>query len=300
MKLQHTLAASVLLPIVFLTVTDLVHAAKDNKTIVFAVNYPLAYFAERIGGDLIDIYYPIPADIDPAFWKPSTDEILKIQQTDLILLNGANYAKWIKKVSLPYSKQVNTSRSFKKDYIHIKETVTHQHGPGGEHSHAGTAFTTWLDLSQAHEQAGAVMEALVKKQPSAKSAFEQNYQSLSQELQEMDAKLKKIITTDKPVLASHPVYQYLARHYGINLQSVMWEPESYPSEEQWTEFKKLVESHPAGWMLWEAEPDPKTTQRLTGMNIQVIVFSPLMNRPETGDFMSIMQQNIKNITSVYQ
>ena len=295
MKSSIKLILKLSIPILMLLMVSFSHAAKDNKLNVFAVNYPLAYFAERIGGNFINVYYPIPADIDPAFWKPTIDEIVKTQQMDLILLNGAGYAKWTNKVTLPYSKQVNTSKSFKKDYIHIKEKVAHQHGPGGEHSHAGTAFTTWLDFSQADEQARALMQALSKKRPDEKSLFEKNYQQLSQELKQLDNSLKQIVTSDKPVAASHPVYQYLARRYGVNLQSVMWEPETYPSENE-----KLVESHPAGWMIWEAEPNPKTRQRLKAMNIQVVVFSPGMNRPESGDFLSVMQQNIKAASALYQ
>ena len=137
-------------------VAQSLYAAKANTIEVFAVNYPLAYFAERIGGDHVEIYDPIPSDIDPAFWKPTTEEIIKIQKMDLIFLNGANYAKWTKKVSLPYSTQVNTSKTFAMDYIHVEESVTHQHGPTGEHSHMGTAFTTWLDIQQAVQQAAAI------------------------------------------------------------------------------------------------------------------------------------------------
>jgi len=300
MKSTPKLRLKLFITILMVLMVSFVHAVKDNKLKVFAVNYPLAYFAERISGEFVDIHYPIPNDVDPAFWNPTVEEIVKIQQADLILLNGAGYAKWTKKVSLPYSKQVNTSKSFKQDYIHIKETVAHQHGPGGEHSHAGTAFTTWLDFSQANEQARAIMQALSKKYPAHKSTFENNYQQLSQELKQLDESLKNIVTGDKPIIASHPVYQYLARRYGINLLSVMWEPETYPSEYEWAELEKLLKQHPASWMIWEAEPDPKTRQRLSAMNIQVVVFSPGMNRPESGDFMSVMQQNIRNAAVLNQ
>ena len=37
---------------------------------VYAVNYPLAYFAERIGGDDVVVHFPVPAGDDPAFWSP--------------------------------------------------------------------------------------------------------------------------------------------------------------------------------------------------------------------------------------
>ena len=38
---------------------------------------------------------------DPAFWKPDDAAIARFQTADLILRNGAGYAKWMKTVSLP-------------------------------------------------------------------------------------------------------------------------------------------------------------------------------------------------------
>lgn len=41
-----------------------------NLPQVYTVNYPLAYFAERIAGDSVNVVFPTPPDIDPAFWSP--------------------------------------------------------------------------------------------------------------------------------------------------------------------------------------------------------------------------------------
>ncbi len=62
---------------------------------VYVVNYPLKYFAERIGGDHVRVKFPVPADVDPANWNPDLADIAAYQQADLILLNGAGYAKWV-------------------------------------------------------------------------------------------------------------------------------------------------------------------------------------------------------------
>ena len=66
------------------------------------------------------------------------------------------------RVTLPQFRSVNTSRAFKESYIEVVDAVTHSHGMSGDHSHPGTAFTTWLDLEQAAAQAKAVMEALTR------------------------------------------------------------------------------------------------------------------------------------------
>ena len=106
----------------------------------------------------------------------------RFRAADLILVNGATYAKWLKTASLPKSKMVDTSRSFAADYIEIKDDAVHSHGPEGEHSHAGTAFTTWLDLRQAARQAEAVLQGLSRLLPDHQDTFGQRYAELKQEL----------------------------------------------------------------------------------------------------------------------
>ena len=59
---------------------------------VYVVNYPLQYFAERIGGDLVQVEFPVPADVDPAYWTPGAAVVAGYQSADIILLNGADYA----------------------------------------------------------------------------------------------------------------------------------------------------------------------------------------------------------------
>ena len=78
-------------------------AQETRKLQVAAVNYPLAYFAKTIGKDELDVIYPIPVGIDPAYWNPDPDQVSPYQDADVILQNGAGYAKWTEKVSLPSS-----------------------------------------------------------------------------------------------------------------------------------------------------------------------------------------------------
>ena len=66
----------------------------DDRLSVYVANYPLKYFAERIGGDEVRVSLPVPKGVDPAFWRPSTEAIADYQSADLILLNGASYSKW--------------------------------------------------------------------------------------------------------------------------------------------------------------------------------------------------------------
>ena len=266
---------------------------------VYTVNYPLQYFAERIGGAQVRVVFPAPADEDPAFWTPEVEAIAAFQAADLILLNGATYAKWLKTASLPRARSIHTSRRFAADFIAVAETGTHSHGPTGEHSHGGTAFTTWLDLRQAVQQAQAVKEGLGRLLPDHRNGFEARYGDLESDLLELDERLQAIAegAPGRPLLASHPVYQYLARRYGLNIESVLWEPETLPDDAQWQELQSILEGHPAGWMLWEGEPLRASVERLAALGVRSVVFDPCGNRPEEGDFLSVMRENAAQLAS---
>jgi len=282
--------ASLLAIALLLILAQLRTAEAEDRLQVYAVNYPLAYFAERIAGDLAEVGFPAPAGVDPAFWMPDADTIAAYQAADLILLNGADYAKWTDKVSLPRSRLVDTSRGFKDAYIRQPDGVGHNHGPGGEHAHGGVAFTTWLDLSRAAQQVETIARALTNKRPAAKERIERNLQVLQSELLALDERIAEIAGSDpgRPLLASHPIYQYLARRYGLNLRSVMWEPDVLPSERQWVELKGILSKHPAKWMLWEGTPVEENVARLRALGVASTVLDPCANRPETGDFLSVM------------
>jgi len=272
-----------------------------ERLVVYAVNYPLQYFAQRIAGDHAEVVLPVPGDVDPSFWQPDAAAIGGLQRADLILLNGAGYAKWVDRVSLPRSKLVDTSVSFHANLIETQGDVTHSHGSEGNHSHAGMAFITWLDFSQAAEQARTVRDALSRLRPALGDTFADNFLALERDLLDMDARLKAIVAQDpsRPLMASHPVYQYLARRYSLNLKSVMWEPDAMPPVTEWQTLAELREGHPATWMLWEGAPAPEIGDRLRQLDIQSAVIDPCGNRPEAGDFLSVMINNLENMVRVF-
>ncbi len=284
----------------FVIVPDL--PAEDALS-VYTVNYPLKYFAERIAGDHASVAFPAPAEGDPAYWMPDEEAIAGYQSADIVLLNGAGYAHWVGKVALSQFRLVDTSAALRDTLIEIADTTTHSHGPTGEHSHEGTlAFTTWLDPALAAQQAAAVGEALARKRPVLADEFLANYEALAGELLALDVEIAAIVAgkEERPVVVSHPVYQYFTRRYGLNAASVHWEPDAPPDAAQWREFEELLERHPAGWMVWEGEPVEAAVEMLAAAGVRSLVFDPCGNTPEEGDFLTVMRTNVENLRAAYE
>jgi len=264
---------------------------------VYVVNYPLQYFAQRIGGDRVQVKFPAPADVDPAYWSPDADIVSAYQSADLILLNGVGYAKWVGTATLPTSKLVDTSVEIGDRLITGEGAVTHSHGPEGDHSHGELAFTTWLDPILALDQAHAIRQAVAAALPDAEEEINQRFDALADDLLALDEGLRSVFAGigDRPLLASHPVYQYMAQKYALNLASVHFEPDEFPSESAWWDLNQLLAEHPADLMLWEGEPMSETSSALGELGVRSVVFDPCGNAPESGDYLTMMRANVSRL-----
>ncbi len=271
--------------------------ALQGELSVITVNYPLYYFTDKIAGDLVNLQYIIPGDVDPAYWVPNEKELGIYQSADIIIVNGGNYAKWIENVSLPSRRIVNTAASFENELISLNNLTPHNHGPDGEHEHSGYAFTTWLNFKFALKQAESIRAILVNKLPNKTEQLNENFEVLKSELENLDREMSALGPQHREnnLLASHPVYQYLSEEYGLTLHSVHFESSEIPSEEQWETLIQLANDSRANLMLWEDSPLEEVGSKLLEADIQVVVFNPCGNRPDSGDFATVMKQNINNL-----
>lgn len=264
-----------------------------NSTSVYVVNYPLSYFAQRMAPAGVRVTFPVPAGIDPAFWKPPSEAVRRYQDAGLIFLNGAGYAHWTRYATLPRARVVVTARACRDTLLPAEESVRHRHGPDGPHEHSGLAFTTWLDFELAACQARRVRDALVEKFPSHRDSISSQFERLEGDLQGLHERMRKVgkALGGQAVLASHPVYQYLGDAYGVSIQSLHLEPDQVLDDDDWKVVDAILQRHSAKWMLWEGAPLSDTEAGLLKRGVTVIVFDPAGQTPSQGDLLSVMSAN---------
>ncbi len=267
-----------------------------SQITIAVTNYPLYFFTQEIAGDKFEVLFPVPGDVDPAFFEPGADIVSTFQSAELIFTNGAGYESWVDKVSLPQRRIVNTTAMVSDQYIQEKG-MSHSHGPDGEHDHAETAFTTWLDQSIALEQAKLIYETLKTAYPESSQLFDSNYKALEAELVSLDMQMEEVFShwADASVSASHPVYQYLGARYGLHIHSEHWEPGQKVETDEVKTFIESLHKNDSQMMLWEGEPHLETRKLLEEANIKVVVFLPCGNKPEQGDYLTTMKQNLATL-----
>jgi len=268
--------------------------APTGPLTIYTVNYPLTYFAKRMAPADAKVVLPAAEGADPAFWKPSVEAVQVYQRASLILLNGAGYARWTRYATLPKTRVVVTAEGCRKRFLRNERSVQHQHGPEGKHEHGDLAFTTWLDLKLAACQAASIRDALLGRTPGDAAAIHARFTEVENELLSLDARLRRAgeVWNGRPMLASHPVYQYLADAYGLSIASLHLEPDQALTEDDWNALDAAVERHPATLMLWEGTPRQATEEGLRKRGIEVVVFDPAGQTPESGDFSTVMEGNV--------
>lgn len=256
---------------------------------VVAVNSVLADFARLIGGEHVAVEMPVPEGVDPATWMPSAAEIAAIQTADLIILNGAGYAAWTQRTSIPRSRTVVTTDGLEGRFITAEDAVTHSHGAAGAHSHGVVRPMTWLDFSLASEQAKAIAAGLEEALSAPVEAS-----GLLASLAELDARASTLgERIEGPLIASHPSYDYFAEAYGIEILSVAWDPGAAPSEEDLAELDAILAEDPATIFLWERAPVEDARVEISERNLSGIVFDTGAN-----DDLSFLERMSRNLDAL--
>lgn len=265
---------------------------------IFTTFYPTQYFAQRLAGTFADVHCPVPDGEDPIFWMPDEATIERYQGADLIVLNGAAFEKWVDKVSLPTSRVVETAKPFEDSWIRYENAVVHQHGPEGAHSHEGIDGHTWIAPARAAEQVRALAKALRNRWPQWSDAVDEGEKALLSDLDSLDSSFKHFAENwgDRPLLASHPAYNYWAAQYGLKVVNVTLDPEKAPDENEIAAVATAIAGKEGGVLLWESEP-VDGGKAFDGV-VKSMVFAPCEMRGEDGDYLEAMKANAMRLEAL--
>lgn len=249
---------------------------------ISTLSYPADWLVARLGGDRVATTCVLPAGEDAPFWNPPAEVIAGLANADLIVKSGAGYEKWTETASLPAEKLVDASRGL--SLIEI-DGVTHSHGPGGEHSHAGVDPHVWSDPLLYLQQAEAVHAALVAAHPDGAPAFDANLAALRAELEALDRELAVATEPARAIAlaANHPSFNYLARRYGLTIEAFHLDPEAAPSDAEVRKLEAwLAASGGNAVLIWESPPMDAVRAALPPSLTQIVI-DPL-EQPRDGGY----------------
>ncbi|MCC6502672.1 MAG: zinc ABC transporter substrate-binding protein [Deltaproteobacteria bacterium] len=306
------LAALIILAGVSIMLLSLLSEEKEAKggLKVAASFYPLAHFAEKAGGERIDVFMVTPAGVESHDFEPTPRDIKRIREASLFLYNGAGLDPWAERIEPTLRESGVRTLGMASKFTLLNAEKEDGHDEDG-HNHGEEAFDPhiWLDPLMAAEQTSLIGEALEAADPTNAASYRALSREYSDKLkalhEEFSAGLSKCERRD--LVVAHDAFGYLARRYGVNIIAVtgVFSGED-PSPRRIAEITKIVRERSIRYIFFEPLTSPKiaeTIARETGA--KVLEINPLegLTKDEVAsgkDYISVMRMNLANIRKALQ
>ena len=171
---------------------------------------PLAFLAERIGGDRVAVHVLVGPGQSPHTYEPTPHQMADFEQTRLFVLAGVPYEAGL----VPRLRAAFPSLQ----YFSIGDDSA---GAGNVHDHREAHNNldphAWLDPREAEQEAERLALRLEQIAPTDSVYFAANLEMLRTDLSSLDSQLTAIFSDipRKRFYVYHPAYGWLAERYGL-------------------------------------------------------------------------------------
>ena len=196
-------------------------ATKSNKLDVVASFYPMADFAQKVGGDHVNVTNLVPAGTEPHEWEPSSSDIKAIQNSDVFIYNGADMEGWVDD-TLASTDTSKTTVCKASDGIKLR-MAAEEGDSSEEHEHAGEHDPhVWLSPKNAKAELKNIEQALIKADPDNKADYQANYKKYAKKFDALDQKYADALskTKGRSIVVSHEAYGYLCDEFGLTQEPI--------------------------------------------------------------------------------
>jgi zinc transport system substrate-binding protein len=271
-----------------------------EKIQIVAGFYPLAYAAEGIAGDLAEVVSLAGPGVEPHDLELTPGDVAKINDADLVVYIPEFIPALdavVKK--LDQSKVINATQG-----ITLISGDSHSHEGEEAHSeeegHSDESATDphiWLNPSNMVLIGNSI--ALALSALTSDSAINENRSNFENALTTLasDYTAKLANCSIKALVVSHEAFGYIANAYGFEQVGISGlSPEAEPSPARLAEVAKIAKAENATTIYYESLVDPKVAKTLADeLKITAEMLDPLESPPASGDYLSVMQQNLDTL-----
>lgn len=274
---------------------------KTNKTFntnqlqVTASFYPYYFFASQIGGNKVKVLNITPAGAEPHDYEPTSQDIIAIESSKLLVLNGS-VEPWGNKI---------------KDDLKGKNTKILEAGNGlftQKVIDESGAFSTdphiWLSPTLAKKQITSILNEYITIDPANKNYYITNANLLLQDMDNLDKKYKEGLSNcqSKDIITSHAAFGYLAMDYRLKQIPIAGlSPDAEPSLKQMTEIAKFAKQNNIKYIFFESLVSPKLSETIANeIGAKTLVLNPIEGLTpdelaQGKNYLTVMYDNLQNL-----
>ena len=264
-------------------------------------------FAQNIGQEKIDVESIIKADQDAHSFEPTPKDIIKIQNADVVILNGVEFDSWLNKILEANRYEgiiVDASHNVPLLPYHEDENH-HDH----DHDHHGEFDPhIWQDPKNVIIMTENIRNGLTLAQPESEAYFENNFEAYKRELEALNnyaIHLLKPIDHNGKLMVLHDSFGYLAKAYDLHFVAISnLNPLAEPSAKRMSELYQLVKKENIRAIFSENIAPSRFIKTLAkDLNLQdggILYSDALTTTPPANDYIGLFKHNIDQITAVLE
>jgi zinc transport system substrate-binding protein len=280
-------AIIILVSIATLAVSCGESSGATGKTRVVAAFYPLAFAAEKIGGDKVEVVNLTPAGAEPHDLELTPDQIDDVLDADLVLELGHNFQPAVEKSAA--QRDGPTVRV-------LDQLATAKAHPDDPH--------VWLDPVLMQSLVTQVERALTKADPTHRKIYARRAQTFRSELVALDVRFRDGLASCARhlIVTAHEAFGYLARRYGLRQEGVAGlSPDQEPDPKRIAELADLARRERATVVFTEELVSPRIADTLAReAGVRTDVLNPLegltdRERRAGDNYVTVMDANLRKL-----
>lgn len=255
---------------------------------VVAGFYPVAWVAERIGGDRVTVTDLTPAGAEAHDLELTTRQVDDVLDAEVVVVLGGGFQPAVEEAA---------ARRDAATVEVLDELPQDALAEGDPH--------VWLDPVLMADVVLVVEDALAGADPDHENAYRRNADDLRDELVSLDAMYRAGLATCERdlVVTAHDAFGYLTDRYGLRNEGVAGlSPDAEPDARRLAELADLAREEGVTTVFTEELVSPEIAETLAreAGGLRTEVLSPLETltgeqRRGGGDYVSVMEDNLAKI-----
>ncbi|MHC3473334.1 metal ABC transporter substrate-binding protein [Streptomyces sp. 7R007] len=277
-------------------------AADTGKFDVVASFYPMAFLAERIGGDHVHVTSLTQPGQEPHDLEISAQQTARLQESDAVLYLKNLQPSVDDAVAQSDVKTKIDAASLTTLEKHGNEVGGHaaSHDDHADEELAGLDPHIWLDPVRYAQVAEGVGKAFEKADPGHAADYKKNTAALVKRLDALNTQFKDGLagTKSKVFITTHAAFGYLAERYGLTEEAITGlDPDSEPSAARVKALETMAKADGVTTVFYETLVSDKTAKTIAAdAGLRTDVLDPIEGitaKSRGTDYFSVQEANLK-------
>jgi len=260
----------------------------NSKLQVVSSFYTIHEFAQNVGQEKIDVTLLVPIGVEPHDWEPTIKDVLIIQNSDLIVINGIGFENWVDKLDENDYRGIIVNTG---DEILIKNSDEEYVNDSGDPH-------IWLNPVFAKIQVQTIATSFSNLDPENQQYYQLNAAKYIEQLSLLDSKIRNELSDcNSDFIAFHDAFSYFADEYDLNQHTIISsnDPHGEATAKTLENVISLARELNIKVIFAEENVDTRTSQIIANeIGGKVLVLSPLEVGSD-GTYISKMTENLYNL-----